>query len=68
MKCKKRDLQERPRGDSAKVARAAQLRREMMLRIRQLAERLQMGRCTSFNNKLLLPGETFTYLVRALRR
>jgi hypothetical protein len=49
-----RDLEERPKGDAAKLELARRLRKETTLTIRQIAERLSMGSWKSLNNKLYL--------------
>ena len=49
-----RDLDQRAKGDPAKLALAARLRRETTLTIRQIAERLRLGSWKSLNNKLYL--------------
>lgn len=51
MKWKEQDRQERPRGDSANVARAARLRRETTRAIRQIAEHLHLGSRKSLNKQ-----------------
>ena len=47
-------LDQRAKGDPAKLALAARLRRETTLTIRQIAERLRLGSWQSLNNKLYL--------------
>jgi hypothetical protein len=49
-----RQLKERPKNDPAKLVLAARLRREPMLTIRQIAQRLYLGSWQSLNNKLYL--------------
>jgi REP element-mobilizing transposase RayT/DNA-binding transcriptional regulator YiaG len=46
------ELKERRKGDPAKLALAARLRRETTLTMRQIAARLHMGSWKSLNNKL----------------
>ncbi len=46
------------KGEPAKLALAARLRRETTLTVRQIAERLHMGSWKSLNNKLYLRRKT----------
>ncbi|MGD1086091.1 MAG: DNA-binding protein, partial [Verrucomicrobiota bacterium] len=46
------DLRQRPKGDAAKVALAARLRKETTPTIGQIAQRLQMGSRNTLNNHL----------------
>ncbi len=52
------DLKGHLKGDPAKLALAARLRRETTLTVRQIAERLHMGSWKSLNNKLYLRRKT----------
>ena len=54
LKWEERDLLQQPKGEPAKVAIAARLRRETTLTIRGIAKRLCMGSWKSLNNQLYL--------------
>jgi len=64
LKWKEKDLLQQPKGEPAKVAIAARLRRETTLTIREIAKRLRMGSwscvsvpaSTSFRASVSLPA------------
>jgi REP element-mobilizing transposase RayT len=61
LKWSERNLEQRPKSDTAKLDLAIRLRRETTLTIRQIAQRLHMGSWKSLNNKLYLLGRKWKH-------